>query len=101
MFTYLGRQARASSIRDLTERYRDQEEISRQNTTLQALFYNTPNAVALCEISSNKVLDVNPRFVSIFGYSVDECQGRVLSDLTVPDELRNEFEANIQTLLLW
>lgn len=98
-FTYLGRQARASSIRDLTERYRDQEEISRQNTTLQALFFNTPNAVVLCEISTNRVLDVNPRFISIFGYSIDECQGRVLSDLTVPDELLAEFEANIQTLL--
>lgn len=98
MFTYLGRQARASSIRDLTERYRDQEEISRQNTTLQALFYNTPNAVVLCESNTNRVLDVNPRFVSIFGYSVDECQGRILSELTVPDKLLSEFEANIQTI---
>ncbi len=99
MFTYLGRQVRVSSIRDLSERYRNQEEISRQNTTLQALFYNTPDAVVLCENNTNRVLDVNPRFVSIFGYSVDECRGRVLSDLVVPEELLADYENNIQTLL--
>ena len=99
MFNYLGLQVRVSSIRDLTERYRDQEEISQKNTTLQALFYNTPNAVVLCDINNNQVLDVNPRFVSIFGYSIDECRGRMLDDLTVPQELLGEFTANIQILL--
>lgn len=98
-FHYLGREVRASSIKDLTERYKHQEEIFRKNTDLQVLFYNTPNAVALCDINTHIVLDVNPRFVSLFGYSINECQGQVLSDLVVPDELLEEFQVGGRYLL--
>lgn len=98
-FSYLGRQVRASSIRDLTERYKNKEEIYRKNTDLQALFYNTPNAVVLCDSGSHHILDINPRFVEIFGYTMEECQGRLLSDLIVPEELLDEFQAGIKLLL--
>lgn len=98
-FSYLGRQVRASSIRDLTERYKHQEEIYRKNTNLQALFYNTPNAVVLCDSSNHHILDVNPRFVSIFGYTIEECQGQKLSDLIVPAELQDEFQDSIKVLM--
>lgn len=98
-FSYLGREVRASSIRDLTERYKHQAEIFKKNTDLEALFYNTPNAVALCDISSHMILDVNPRFVKAFGYAIDECQGRVLSELIVPDEMLPEFKESSRDLL--
>lgn len=95
MFNYLHRRVRASTIRDLTEHYRNQEEIARKNLTLQALFYNTPSAVVLCDIKSNIVMDVNPVFEELFGYSREESRGRVLSGLIVPDEMLDEFTANI------
>ncbi len=98
MFNYLGRRVRASAIRDLTERYRNQEEMSRQNLTLQALFYNTPSAVVLCDIDSHIVLDVNLRFQDLFGYSIEESRGRILRDLIVPDESREEYEATFQVV---
>lgn len=88
-FIYQGREVRASTIRDLSERRRAEEEIYRQSTNLQALFYNTPDGVVLCD-AEHRALDINPRFLELFGYSLEECQGRFLDEVTVPDELKDE-----------
>ncbi|WP_049750136.1 PAS domain-containing sensor histidine kinase [Syntrophomonas wolfei] len=88
-FIYQGREVRAAAIRDLSERRRAEEEIYRQSTNLQALFYNTPDAVVLCD-SLHRILDANPRFFEFFGYSIEECRGFILEEVLVPEEMREE-----------
>ncbi|MDD3879708.1 MAG: PAS domain S-box protein [Syntrophomonas sp.] len=88
-FIYQGREVRAAAIRDLSERRRAEEEIYRQSTNLQALFYNTPDGVVLCD-AEHGVLDINPRFMEHFGYNIEECRGCILEEVLVPEELREE-----------
>ena len=88
-FIYQGREVRAAAIRDLSERRRAEEEIYRQSTNLQALFYNTLDAVVLCD-PMHRILDINPRFFEFFGFNIEECRGSILEEVLVPEELREE-----------
>lgn len=88
-FEYRGRIARAAAIRDLSERQKAQEEIYRQRSNLQALFYNALNAIALCE-PGHRILEVNPRFTELFGLTIEECEGALLWEVLIPKELGEE-----------
>ncbi len=94
MFTYKNRQVRASAIRDLSERKKSQEEIDKKNRNLQALFFNTPDAVAMGD-SNQIIVDVNPRFSALFGYSREECIGSNLTDLLLTDEYYAEYQEHL------
>jgi PAS domain S-box-containing protein len=88
-FIYQDREVRAAAIRDLSERRRAEEEIYRQSTNLQALFYNTLDAVVLCD-PVHRILDINPRFFELFDYTIEECRGSILEEVLVPEELKEE-----------
>jgi len=97
MFYYLGRVVRASTVRDLRERYWAREKITEQHRNFQALFYNTPDAVAFCN-RNQLVMDINPRFYELFGFTPEECRGHRVNDLLVPEELQMEHEEINQRL---
>jgi len=98
MFNYLGRVVRASTIRDLRERYLAREKISEQHRNFQALFHNTPDAVAFCD-RNQLVVDINPSFCELFGFTPDECRGHRVNELLVPEELMQEFEEINQRII--
>lgn len=91
MFNYLGRVVRASTVRDLREHYWAYEQITEQHRNFQALFHNTPDAVAYCNID-RIILDINPSFYELFGFTPKECRGHYLNELLVPEELQEEYE---------
>jgi len=91
MFNYLGRVVRASTVRDLRERYWAREKISEQHRHLQALFHHTPDAVAFCDCNQ-LVVDINPSFYELFGFTLEECRGRHINEMLVPEELLIEFD---------
>ena len=54
-----------------------------------ALFSENPEAVAFCD-EDFLMVDVNPRFISLFGYCSDEVAGKDVMNLIVPEELKEE-----------
>ncbi|MEN6326563.1 MAG: PAS domain S-box protein, partial [Syntrophomonas sp.] len=93
MFEYQGRIIRASAIWDLSERWEFEDEIARQRQNLQALFYNSPDAIALCNVEKI-IVDLNPQFCNMFGYTLEDCQGKQLNELIVPEEYNEEYFEN-------
>jgi len=89
-FEYQGRAIRAEAYRDLSERLQTEAELTRQRQSLQALFINSLNAVVLVDMEI-RVLDINPQFTAIFSYTLEECRGRELNELIIPDECIDQY----------
>src|SRR5690348_14174735 len=69
---------RASALLRIRE-----EETSRQNAFLGALFASAP--IAMAELTPDGIIErVNPRFVTMFGYAEYEAVGREINELIVP-----------------
>ena len=65
-----------------------EEETSRQNAFLGALFASAP--IAMAELTPDGIVErVNPRFVTLFGYAEHEAIGREINALIVPPTERD------------
>src|SRR5437764_15397322 len=71
--------------------------VKRQRALLNELFEQAPEAVALMSVG-NRVIRINRKFTKVFGYAPREAIGRILDDLIVPDELRDESQVYTQTV---
>ena len=49
------------------------------------VFYLTNDGIAICD-SKQKIIDINPAFTEIFGYSVKEVKGKYIDDLFSSDK---------------
>jgi PAS domain S-box-containing protein len=76
---------------DITQRKRAEEELRRQKAHFEKLFDLAPEAIVLRDID-NRVLRINREFTNLYGFTPEEALGRFVSDLIVPEELRNESE---------
>jgi two-component system NarL family sensor kinase len=63
-----------------------------KNALLDKLFEDAPEANALMDLNSRRVVCVNREFTRIFGYTPQETAGRNLSDLILPGESQEEFQ---------
>jgi PAS domain S-box-containing protein len=66
-------------------------ELTQQKALLDEVFARVPEAIVLLD-RNDRVLQVNPEFTRIFGYSQQEVCGRLVSELIVPKELMVEAE---------
>ncbi len=71
--------------KDISERKRAEEALRESQDKFEGLFMGNPEAAVFVD-SSFHVLDVNPRFESLFGYSLDEVKGKYINDLVVPED---------------
>ncbi len=56
----------------------------------KSLFYNNPEALVFLD-REGKVIDINQKFIELFGYTLEEIKGKDLNEgLIVPDELVDE-----------
>ena len=88
-----------NEIAIVIERKRKEEEILFQKTRFQSLFDNSPVGVVMLD-AQDRIIRINQAFELIFGYSIEEIQGRIINDLVVPPNLRPEADhlsANTQT----
>jgi PAS domain S-box-containing protein len=67
-----------------------------RNALLDTLFEEAPQAIALMDVDSRRVVCVNPEFTRVFGYTPQEAVGHSLSELIVPGEFRGEFESYVK-----
>ena len=72
------------SLEDIGERKKLEEEIRRQKDYFEALFINSPVAVATADLDAN-VVSWNPMAEQLFGYTQEEVIGRQLDDLVAND----------------
>src|SRR5437763_3327808 len=71
--------------------------VKRQRALLNELFEQAPEAVALMSVG-NRVIRINREFTKVFGHTPREAVGRILDDLIVPDESRDEAQIYAKTV---
>ncbi len=80
------------TVRDVTKRKQTEEELKRQKTYFEALFDDSPEAIASTD-ANHKVRRVNSSFTELFGYTIEEVRGRDIDDFLLPEDRREEGRA--------
>ena len=70
-------------IKDITERKKIEKNIRESQQKFERLFIRIPEAAIFTD-AKWRILDVNPRFTELFGYSLDEVRGKSPTRIIVP-----------------
>jgi len=65
--------------RDITERKKAEEALLKGQQEFVSLFNSSPEALVYLDKKGN-IIDINPRFTELFGYSLEEIKGRNLDN---------------------
>ena len=87
--SYKGQPATLAILRDITEGKKAEEEIKYQRKYFQALFEGSPEAVASLD-TQNRIMDLNPAFEKIFGYTLGDVKGKDINDCLLPKNKEEE-----------
>lgn len=73
---------------DITEHKKAEEATRKSQQEFVSLFHSSPEALVYLDENSN-ILNVNPRFTELFGYTLEEVKGRNLNDGMIhpPDKI--------------
>jgi PAS domain S-box-containing protein len=85
------------TISDITEQRKATEEIINKEKQYRMLFNFSPNGIII-EDTDGTIIDVNPAYTELMGYTKEELVGHKVHMLTHPDN-RLEVERNITQLL--
>lgn len=75
--------------RDTTELKNISDKHKIQKAYFENLFQQSPDAIAILD-NNDKIVNVNDAFTELFGYSLQECKGKPINSLIVPDNLKKE-----------
>jgi PAS domain S-box-containing protein len=78
-------------LREITGRKMAERATRESEEKFERLFIDNPEA-AIYTDSEFHLLDVNPRFKELFGYSIDEIKGKHVDDVVVPKDKVSEAE---------
>jgi len=65
--------------KDITERKKAEEALRKSQQEFVSLFMNSPEALVYID-EKGTILNINPRFTELFGYTLEEIKGRNLDD---------------------
>jgi len=82
----------ATMFTDITERLKQDARLKESEQKFGLLFTKNPAAIVLVDERMH-IKEVNPAFLTLFGFSAEEAQNAFLPDLVVPDSLKHESEA--------
>jgi len=85
------------TISDITEQRKATEEIINKEKQYRLLFNFSPNGI-LIEDTEGTILDVNPAYTELMGYTKEDLVGNKVFMLTHPDN-RHDVKHNIEQLL--
>jgi PAS domain S-box-containing protein len=77
--------------RHISERKKAEQTILESQKKFERLFMDNPEPAVYLD-RDFRILDVNPRFTALFGYSLEEVKGRHINDVAVPKEKMEEAE---------
>jgi two-component system sensor histidine kinase/response regulator len=66
-----------------------EERLASERAHLNALFASAPVATVVVD-AAGRILNVNPHFESLFGYTAHEARGALLNELIVPESERSD-----------
>jgi len=66
-------------IRDITKRKKAEKKLKKARKMFASLFDNSPQALVYLDPNSN-IVNTNPRFTELFGYTLEEVKGRNIDD---------------------
>jgi PAS domain S-box-containing protein len=78
-----------SILRDITERKKTEDALMESQQKYKAMFSSNPEAVVFLD-TNFRVVEANSRFSTLFGYSFCEIKGKIITDLIVPDDAKEE-----------
>lgn len=64
-------------------------ELARQNAYFRQLFDNAPFAIVILD-NEDRIVEANPHWQALFGYTLDEARGQPIEALIVPEDRRAE-----------
>lgn len=75
--------------RDITERKKTEEALRESQQEFAAVFRNSPEALVYVD-QKGDILNINPRFTELFGYTLEEIKGRNINDgmIHLPDKIK-------------
>jgi PAS domain S-box-containing protein len=76
-------------LRDTTERKKTEDALLESQQKFKALFSANPEAAVFLDTDFH-VIEANSRFSVLFGYSFDEIKGKIITDVIVPDDAKEE-----------
>jgi PAS domain S-box-containing protein len=76
-------------IKDITERKKAEKVIRESQQKFERLFVSNPEA-AIYTDTKWRILDINPRFIELFGYSLAEVKGKSPFEVIVPKDKLKE-----------
>lgn len=68
---------------DITNLKRAEENFRKQKEFFEALYNSSPNAIVTLSLDE-RVININPEFEFLFGYTLEDAQGKKIDDLIVP-----------------
>ncbi|MFQ6065769.1 MAG: PAS domain S-box protein [bacterium] len=71
--------------RDITERKCAEKALESEKKHLEALFKSIPQGIATQNLE-REIIEVNPAFTEMFGYTLDEIRGKDIDEVIVPRE---------------
>jgi len=76
-------------VRDISDRKQAEDALKEQKEYFESLFKTAPNPIVLLDMKSH-VVNVNPAFEKLFGYTLKEIKGEKIEKFIVPDDGREE-----------
>ncbi|WP_440998996.1 PAS domain S-box protein [Fodinibius sp. SL11] len=87
--SYFGEDAVITIARDISERYKAEEELRKNEEMFRQLFQNSPISIALLD-KRQEIRQVNEAFSETFGYDTEEIKGINIDKLIVPEHEKKE-----------
>ncbi len=78
-------------MRDVSERKNAEKLVQESHQKFEGLFRRNPEAAVYLDLNF-KIVDVNPRFCQLFGYSAEEAKGKNINEVIAPEGMREEAE---------
>jgi PAS domain S-box-containing protein len=91
VFELRGEKMLQGIFRDITENKQAEGAVRESQQKFERLFMNNPEAADYLDLDFH-ILNVNPRFEELFGYSLDEVKGKHINDVVVPKDKIEEAE---------
>jgi len=76
-------------LTDVSKHKEYEQKLSNEKALLEHLIDAAPEAIVLTDFDG-RIMRINHGFTKLFGFETDEAMNRMIDDLVVPDELRDE-----------
>ncbi len=91
LVTYEGERAILGIVTDITDLKKAEKALRQGEEKFKSLFTRSPEAMAYLD-PRFEILEINPRFTELFGYTREEAWGKNLDSLIVPTDKMAEAE---------